>query len=170
MSASILIVDDEVTFLDSVRRKLRMAGHERVTLEDDPHAALGRFEQQAFDVAFLDINMPGMSGLELLERVLERSPATTCIMVTALDTVDAVMRATRLGAFDYLVKPLQPAQLVDALERALAHRQMVDLLEVRRRAMVEGALDQPAAFAAIVTCDEAMLRLLHEAELHARSV
>ncbi|MCC6995876.1 MAG: sigma-54-dependent Fis family transcriptional regulator [Deltaproteobacteria bacterium] len=166
---AILIVDDEVTFLDSARRKLRMAGYDAVTTEADPLAALARLDGHSFDVAFLDITMPGMSGLELLERLLERSPATRCVMVTALDNIDSVMRATRLGAFDYLVKPLRPEQLVDALERALSHKRMVDLLELRQRELAGSRLEDPAAFAAILTADERLLRQLHEAELHARS-
>jgi len=170
MNPSILIVDDEVTFLDSARRKLRMSGFSEVTTEPDPLVALGHFKAgRAFDVAFLDITMPGMNGIELLERILERAPSTTCVMVTAVDNVDSVMRATRIGAFDYLVKPLLPEQLVDALERALAHRRMVDLLEVRRQELADKRLDDPDAFAALLTCDDRMLRLLHEAELHARS-
>ncbi|MCC6622311.1 MAG: sigma-54-dependent Fis family transcriptional regulator [Deltaproteobacteria bacterium] len=169
MTPSILIVDDEVTFLDSARRKLRMSGYTSVTTEPDPLKVLGQLPATPFDVAFLDITMPGMSGLELLERLLERSPSTTCVMVTAVDNVDSVMRATRLGAFDYLVKPLLPEQLVDALERALAHRRMVDLLEVRRQELAEKRLSDPEAFAEILTCDDRMVRVLHEAELHARS-
>jgi sugar transferase (PEP-CTERM system associated) len=110
-----------------------MAGYGEVTTEADPVQALAHLEGRAYDVAFLDITMPGMSGLELLERLLERSPATRCVMVTAVDNIDSVMRATRLGAFDYLVKPLRPEQLVDALERALAQKRMADLLELRQR-------------------------------------
>jgi two-component system response regulator AtoC len=169
MNTTVLIVDDEITFLESARRKLRMAGYAEVTTEADPVEALARVEGRAFDVAFLDITMPGMGGLELLERLLERSPATRCVMVTAVDNIDAVMRATRLGAFDYLVKPLRPDQLVDALERALSHKRMVDLLELRQKELVERTLEEPEAFADIISADERMLRLLHEAELHARS-
>ena len=169
MNPSVLIVDDEVTFLDSARRKLRMAGYTEVTTEADPKQALVRLEGHAFDVAFLDITMPGMSGLELLERLLERSPATRCVMVTAVDNIDSVMRATRLGAFDYLVKPLQPEQLVDALERALSYKRMVDLLDLRQKEITERRLEEPEAFAEILSADDGVLRLLHEAELHARS-
>jgi len=169
MNPSVLIVDDEVTFLDSARRKLRMAGYATVTTEANPADALARFDGGSFDVAFLDITMPGMSGLELLERILERSPATRCVMVTAVDNIDSVMRATRLGAFDYLVKPLRPEQLVDALERALSHKRMVDLLDLRHKELAERRLEDPEAFAEILTADDRMLGLLHEAELHARS-
>jgi len=169
MNPTVLIVDDEVTFLDSARRKLRMAGYTEVTVEADPQEALARFEGAGFDVAFLDITMPGMNGLELLERILERSPQTRCVMVTAVDNIDAVMRATRLGAFDYLVKPLQPDQLVDALERALSHKRMLDLLDLRQKELAEQRLEEPEAFAEILSADDRVLRLLHEAELHARS-
>ena len=169
MNPSILIVDDEVTFLESARRKLRMSGYTSVVTEADPLRVPALFDRQSFDVAFLDITMPGMGGLELLERILERAPATTCVMVTAVDGIDSVMRATRIGAFDYLVKPLLPDQLVDAIERAMAHRRMLALLDVRWQELAERALDRPDAFDEILTCDERMLRLLHEAELHARS-
>jgi DNA-binding NtrC family response regulator len=169
MTPQVLIVDDEVTFLDSARRKLRMAGFTEVTTCADPLDALARLDGQSFDVAFLDITMPGMSGLDLLERLLERAPATRCVMVTAVDNIDSVMRATRLGAFDYLVKPLQPEQLVDALERALSQKRMVDLLELRQRELAERRLEDPEAFAGLLSADERVLRLLHEAELHARS-
>ncbi len=169
MNASVLIVDDEVTFLDSARRKLRMAGYAEVTTEPDPVEALALVEGRTFDVAFLDITMPGMSGLDLLERLLERSPATRCVMVTAIDNIDAVMRATRLGAFDYLVKPLRPDQLVDALERALSHKRMVDLLELRQKELARRTLEEPEVFGDILSADERVLGLLHEAELHARS-
>jgi two-component system response regulator AtoC len=169
MNPSVLIVDDEVTFLDSARRKLRMAGYDDVTTEADPAAALARLEGRAFDVAFLDVTMPGMSGLELLGRILERSPATRCVMVTAVDGIDSVMRATRIGAFDYLVKPLRPEQLVDALERALSYKRMVDLLDLRQKELAEERLEEPEAFAEILSADDRVLRLLHEAELHARS-
>ncbi len=169
MNPTVLIVDDEVTFLDSARRKLRMAGYGEVTTEADPAAALARLDGQTFDVAFLDITMPGMSGLELLGHILERSPATRCVMVTAVDNIESVMRATRLGAFDYLVKPLQPEQLVDALERALSHKRMGDLLDLRHQELAEQRLENPEAFADILSADDRVLGLLHEAELHARS-
>jgi two-component system response regulator AtoC len=90
-------------------------------------------------------------------------------MVTAVDNIDSVMHATRIGAFDYLVKPLRPEQLVDALERALSYKRMVDLLDLRQKELAEEKLEEPEAFAGILTCDDRMLRLLHEAELHARS-
>ena len=95
MNPTVLIVDDEVTFLESAKRKLRMAGYTAVTTVADPREALALFDAGTFEVAFLDITMPGMTGLELLEHILERSPATRCVMVTALDNIESVMKVYR---------------------------------------------------------------------------
>lgn len=169
MKARILVVDDEPAFLASVQRALRMHGLSDVSVASDGASALAHAAREGVDVAFLDITMPTMNGLELLEQLLEISPATACIMVTARDDIALVMRATRLGAVDYLVKPLVPDQIVSALSRALERRQIVDLLALRRDDLVERKLEAPEAFAAFVTCEARVLHLLHEAELHARS-
>lgn len=169
MIPSVLIVDDEQAFLHSVVRKLRLDGYEDLTATAEPAEALRLAQERSFDVALLDITMPGMNGLELLEQVKERSPQTECIMVTALEEIPSVIRAVKLGAFDYLVKPLRPDQLLLSLERALERKRMLQVLLLRGEEAVEATLDNPAAFADIVTCNESMLRLLREAELHSGS-
>jgi two-component system response regulator AtoC len=169
MTPTILLVDDEPAFLESAGRALRMHGYDRVLLAGDGPSALRLLGQSRVAVAFLDITMPGMDGIALLERILEQAPSIACIMVSARDEIPLVMRATRLGAVDYLVKPIVPDQLVNALERALERSRMIDLLTLRRDARIDEALDEAGAFSAIVTCDPRMIGLLREAELHARS-
>jgi two-component system response regulator AtoC len=169
MTTSILIVDDEQAFLESVTRMLRLEGYEDLTPLTDPRQALPLLEERNFDVAFLDITMPGMDGLELLQIIKERSPQTECVMITANESIPLVIKAVRRGAYDYLLKPLLPEQLIQSLERALERRRLLEAARLRAQGARRRALRQPEAFAEIVTGDREMLRLLHEAELHAAS-
>lgn len=166
---SILIVDDEQISLDSVARALRMQGYADITAVAESTAVPPLLETNTFDVAFLDITMPELDGLDLLKIIKEKTPATECVMVTANDSIPMVIKAVRLGAYDYLVKPIMPEQIIHSLERALERRMLVESLLLRSRETVAERLQNPEAFAEIVTEDDQMLRLLHEAELHARS-
>jgi two-component system response regulator AtoC len=169
MKTSILVVDDEPAFLDSVVRMLRLEGYEDVTPIADPTEVEGLLGQRAFDAAFLDITMPEMDGLDLLKVIKERSPETECVMVTANESVPLVIKAIKTGAYDYMVKPTTPDQLAHALDRALEHKRLIESLLLRSSLAVKRTLDNPDAFREIVTGNQQMLRLLHEAELHATS-
>ncbi len=169
MKTSILIVDDEPAFLDSVVRMLRLEGYEDVTAVTNPTEVEGLLGRCGFDAAFLDITMPEMDGLDLLKVIKEHSPETECVMVTANESVPLVIKAVKTGAYDYLVKPITPDQLAHALDRALEHKRLIESLLLRSSRAVKRSLDNPEAFREIVTGNKQMLRLLHEAELHAAS-
>ena len=169
METALLVVDDEQDFLDSMTRMLRLEGYEQTTAVADPTRVVDLLAEQSFAVAFLDITMPEMDGLELLAAIKERSPATECVMVTADDRISAVVKAVKLGAYDYLVKPITPDLLAQSLDRALEHKRLVESLRLRSSRLVAEELDNPEAFDEIVTTNEAMLRMLREAELHAAS-
>jgi DNA-binding NtrC family response regulator len=169
VETALLVVDDEQDFLDSMTRMLRLEGYEQTTAVADPTRIVDLLAEQTFAVAFLDITMPEMDGLELLAAIKERSPATECVMVTADDRISAVVKAVKLGAYDYLVKPITPDLLAQSLDRALEHKRLVESLRLRSSRLVAEELDNPEAFDEIVTTNEAMLRMLREAELHAAS-
>ncbi len=169
MKTSILVVDDETAFLDSVQRMLRIEGYEDITTRSDPTEVAALLGDRTFDVAFLDITMPEMNGLDLLKVIKEHSPETECVMITANESIPMVIEAVKRGAYDYLIKPIMPEQLAHALNRALERRRMIEALLLKSKRGVEKALDNPDAFREIHTADKAMLRLLHEAELHAGS-
>jgi len=169
MKTSILFVDDERAFLDSVARMLRLEGYEDICTENDPTKVPALLETHEFDIAFLDITMPVMDGVDLLKIIKENSPQTECIMVTANDTLRLVIQTIKLGAYDYLLKPVRPEQLNHSLERALEHKRLLESLLLRSESALEKALNKPEAFSEIITADRKMLRLLHESELHAQS-
>lgn len=169
MKTSILVVDDETVFLDSVVRMLRLEGYTDITPISNPTEVERLLADRTFDAALLDITMPEMDGLDVLRVIKEHSPETECVMLTANESVPLVIKAVKIGAYDYLVKPITPEQLLHALNRALERKRLIESLLLRSTRAVNRALDTPEAFGEIVTGDKQMLRLLHEAELHAAS-
>lgn len=169
MDNSILVIDDEQSFLDSVRRGLITSGFENVQLESDPGEAVALFKKgEAFDIALIDIAMPGTSGVELLESIKAISPATECIMVTAVDDARIAVECLKKGAYDYLVKPISKDNLASAINRALERKRLLDVLDLGKKKILP-RLIRPEAFKSMITRSVRMLRIFKEAELHAGS-
>ena len=124
MSARILIVDDEEIVIRSCRRILdgdRFA----VDWADNGRDALRKLDERPADVLILDIMMPKMDGLEVLQHVKELHPEVEVIMVTGLSQVQTAVQAMKLGAFDYLPKPFDPDELLQVVGRALERRALL---------------------------------------------
>ena len=169
MYNSILVIDDEQDFLDSVRRVLNRSGFKKVRLVSDPHEAAAFFEAGAsFDVALIDVSMPGLSGLELLELIKNTEPRTECIMVTAMNEARVAVECLKKGAYDYLVKPISRDDLVLVVKRALERQRLLEILECGKKKIPPKLLKRDA-FSSIVTGSAKILRILKEAELHAGS-
>jgi two-component system, NtrC family, response regulator len=121
----ILIVDDD----DSQRRLiefwLQEEGYRTVTATDGT-SGLRVFEQYSPPLVITDVRMPGMSGLDLLGRIKADNPDTAFILITAFGTVDDAVEAMKLGAADYVLKPLKPDELKVNVQRALERRQLVE--------------------------------------------
>jgi DNA-binding NtrC family response regulator len=169
MNDSILIIDDEVDFLDSVRRGLLSAGLKNLRLESDPRVVATAVQSgEHFDMALIDITMPWINGIQLLEMIKTNSPDTECIMVTAVNEARVAVECLQKGAYDYLTKPISRDELVSTLKRAMERRRLLEIIAVGKT----GSLPQikhKDAFAPIITQSEKMLRLLKEAELNAES-
>lgn len=169
MKSKIIIIDDELDFLDTIRRGLITAGYRNLVLEADAMAVSQQLESgERYDAALIDITMPGISGVELLERFKQFSPQTECIMVTAIDEARVAVECMRKGAYDFLVKPLSKEDLMASLSRALEHKRLVEILDICKKPE-SPKLTQPEAFADIITHDPTMLKILKEAELYATS-
>ena len=147
----ILIVDDERTTRLSLSEIFSLRGALTATAADGQEA-LDLIAHQTFDLIVLDIKMPGVSGLQVLETVQQTSPATIVILLTAHATVDSAIRALRQGAFDYLLKPAQPRTIIEVVERGLAKRQeylrrqsLVGLMEQTVEAFRQGTAPTPTA-------------------------
>ncbi len=107
----VLIVDDEPTLLRALEALFRKKGYDVVGL-DSPIVATQRLAAEDFDVALLDIKMPQLSGLELLNAVKHRRPEIEVIMMTGHATVETALQAVRSGAYDYLTKPFDDVEVV----------------------------------------------------------
>ncbi len=136
-SGTILIVDDERTLARAVRAFLQEAGYE-AEVAGDAEQALGLLESLRPDVVFSDVRLPGMSGIELLRRIREFDPALPVVIMTAYGTIEGAVEAVKLGAFDYLKKPVDLEELKLLADRAREHSQMrQELSYYRRRAARE---------------------------------
>jgi len=122
--ARVLVVDDSRFHRELARDVL--ASRAEVVCCEGAAQALAALEQGSFDLVLSDLTMPEMSGLDLLARVQRRFPGTEFVIVTANATVDSAVHALRMGATDYLQKPVRAADLILCLERALARRRLVD--------------------------------------------
>ncbi|CAA6811664.1 MAG: Two-component system response regulator, LytR/AlgR family [uncultured Campylobacterales bacterium] len=111
----VLIVDDEELSLQKLRRLLKNEGIEDVTSFDNPIEALKKAKSTKFDIVFLDISMPEMSGLELANNILELEPATFIIFQTAFSEYS--LQGFQSGGIDYLLKPITKENIKKALEK-----------------------------------------------------
>lgn len=116
--AHLLIVDDEANTLASLSRAFRLAGHE-ATVCDNAIKALELGRSHAFDLIMSDVVMPGKDGLWLLEELKSQGIATPVVMMSGQAHIDMAVRATRLGALDFLEKPISTEKLLLTVENAL---------------------------------------------------
>jgi len=117
----ILLVDDEENMLESLSDVLGKRGY-RIATASNGRAALERLAEQEFDVVVADIRMPVMDGMELLRRVKARYPSTDVIMLTAYGTIESAVAAVKMGAYDYLLKPLDPERIIGTLSEISRRR------------------------------------------------
>ncbi len=150
--SSILIVDDEAGVRASLAGVLRDEGY-TVDAVESGEACLEQVTRQSYDVILLDIWLPGIDGLATLERLRERRVEGPVIMISGHGTVETAMRATRLGAFDFIEKPLSIDKTVLAVRNAIRQRR----LEVENRAL-RARVDRPL----VIVGDSPVMAALRE--------
>lgn len=166
---SILVVDDDPGLLTSVRATLLSAGQPEPALLSDPLQALPLVRRYRFPLVMLDLMMPGKDGLTVLQELKSEYPDTECIIVTAVDDIDAAVTAIRYGAYDYLVKPLEAEKLLISVDRALERYHLRRERFIRTEPVRFEDLRHPEAFDGMVAEDPAMARVFNQAETSASS-
>jgi len=121
----ILIVDDELSVRGSLEEWFREDGFAVETAEDG-QAALRAMERGPYDIVLLDLKMPGMDGIAVQKRIREIDPAATIIILTAYASVETAVEALKLGAFDYVTKPVDPDDLSNLVRNALHTRALAE--------------------------------------------
>lgn len=124
MKGRVLIVDDEASIRDIVSFHLEKAGY---TCDSAAHGdeALWKVFTMDFDTVLLDIDMPGMSGLQVLKRMLVDNPEIAVIMLTGLGDTNIAVDAMRQGAYDYVLKPFNLEDLIIRVGRALDRKKLI---------------------------------------------
>ncbi|MGD0841678.1 MAG: sigma-54 dependent transcriptional regulator, partial [Candidatus Acidiferrales bacterium] len=119
--ANLLIVDDELSVRDSLGKWFREEGYE-ASVAESAHAALSQMAAHHFDLALIDIKMPGTDGIDLLHRIREVDPEMLVIIMTGYASVETAVAALKDGAYDYVSKPFDPDDIAHTVHNALAHR------------------------------------------------
>ncbi|MFC1814000.1 sigma-54-dependent transcriptional regulator, partial [Thermodesulfobacteriota bacterium] len=125
---NIMIVDDELIVRESLFHWFKKYGH-AVETASSGFEALDKLEKDPFQLLFVDIKMPGMDGLELLEKVTDEYPETMVVIITAYGSIESAVKAMRIGASDYLLKPFKPDQLSLVMERILHQKKLANEYE-----------------------------------------
>lgn len=159
----ILVVDDEEGLRRVTQLKLGQMGYEAATAGSGAEA-LKLLALQPQDLVLTDLKMPGMSGIELLAKVRESYPETIVIVVTAFGTIESAVEAMRLGAYDYVIKPLHADALRLVLGRALEHHRLRKEVVTLR-----SVIDRKFGFEAILGKSENLLLTLDLASRAAQS-
>ncbi len=129
LGAKILVLDDEPSIVEVVNDVLMQQGHE-VTCTTSPQEALSLLEREAFSMLVTDVRMPSISGIEVVERARRLDARLAIIIITAVRDVNQAVQAIRLGADDYVLKPFNLQDLVEAVQVALEKRsELIDALQ-----------------------------------------
>ncbi|MFH2219730.1 MAG: sigma-54 dependent transcriptional regulator [Pseudomonadota bacterium] len=147
--ATILVVDDEL----GVRKSFNMVLKDdyNVLLAATGKEALEKYKKNAIDLVLLDILLPDINGVELLEELIETDPNTEVIMVTAVNEVNTAVKAIKLGAYEYIIKPFEVDDVLTVIDRALEKRRLV-----REVTYLRSALERYHPFEEMVGKDKKM--------------
>ena len=119
--AKILVVDDDEAVRRSYLLSLR-SDFRNVEAAGDGEGALRAMERDRFDVVLLDLRMPGTDGITVLKTMKQRWPESEVVVITGYPTIETAKEAVRLGAYDYLAKPVGPADVINATDGAMTHK------------------------------------------------
>lgn len=168
-AAAVLLVDDEPHILTAGKLSLECAGIDKIMTEVDSRKVMDLLAMEEIAVVVLDLHMPQLSGLELLPQIVRSYPEVPVILSTADDDVQAVVECMKSGAFDYLVKPVDTSRLVATVRKALELRALSSEIISLKKRLLTDELEEPAAFAAMVTGNKAMRAAFHYIEVVAKT-
>ena len=166
LNNSILIVDDEVSYLDLMRGLLEQEGFQNVITEENPLKVISILEQKDIELILLDVYMPQKSGLDLLEEIYAQFPKIPVIIITAVDEVEVALKAIKLGAYEFITKPPDTDRLFLTIKRALGKR----LLETERDSLRKALSDEKPeqkVFSDIITDSPTMFKVFELVEIFA---
>jgi DNA-binding NtrC family response regulator len=160
----VLLVDDEQDALDTFSLILRAEGLEGVETLSDSREVMPSLEVRDTALVVLDLNMPHMSGLELLTKISEDHPGIPVIILTAANDIDTAVKCMQNGAVDYLVKPVEKARFVSAVRKSMKIRQLRNEAAQLAEALLNDSLKHPGVFSSIITRNRKMIDIFRYVE------
>lgn len=152
----ILLVDDEEEFLFSAQFTLNSRGYDNVEVCKDSRGAQKLIEKEKYSVIILDMMMPHVTGMELLELVSKVRPDTPVIMLTAVNEVETAVECMKKGAFDYILKPVDDERFVTSIRHALEIEEFRMENRLLKESILSEKVNNPGAFEHIITNDPKM--------------
>ncbi|MBN1335438.1 MAG: sigma-54-dependent Fis family transcriptional regulator [Deltaproteobacteria bacterium] len=165
----ILIVDDDVAVTNYFLVFFMQTDRFETEVVNDSTLVPELLQLNRFDVILLDMDMPGLSGMDILQLLKERDDDTPVVVLTGVGDVDLAVRAMKLGAFDYLTKPADEDRLLGTLDAAIEHHAVRSGIAAMPTELDRKDLAEGEAFEHLPTSDPAMVRVLHQAERMAAS-
>jgi len=165
-SSPILVVDDESSYLELVKVLLIDEGYKNVLTENNPLKVMPLLERTDVDLILLDVYMPEMNGLDLLEKIYAEYPSIPVIIVTAVNEVEIALKAVKLGAYEFITKPPDTDRLFLTIQRALSKR----LLETERDSLRKAFIAEKSeriVFSDLITDSGLMYKVFELVEIFA---
>jgi DNA-binding NtrC family response regulator len=147
----VLLVDDEEHFLLSAELTLSSNGINNIEKCNDSRLAMDILSKRYYSLVALDINMPYLSGIDLLKQIVALYPEIPVVMITAVNDVDRAVLCIKEGAFDYVLKPVNETKLVSTVRRGLELGEIRNENEMLKRSLLRETVERPEAFSKIVT-------------------
>ena len=165
----ILLVDDEPEILELTGMTLQGEGFCNIVTTTDSTRVPALLERNQVSVVVLDLMMPNVSGTELLQAILCDHPKVPVIVMTAMDDVETAVECLKIGAFDYLVKPVDPDRLVTAVRKAVRLNTLEQEVSSLKECLLSDRLINPRAFSKILTCNKKMRAVFQYTEVISRT-
>lgn len=165
----VLLIDDEEQSLISEEFTLKSNGITNILACQDSREVIPRLKEQPVSAVVLDMYMPHVTGWELLPQIVEEHPEVPVIVLTAANEVEMAVESMKMGAFDYLLKPVDDERLVSAVKRAIEMSAVRSENRLLKKYLLSDELEHPEAFAHIVTRNAAMRGIFQYCEAIARS-
>lgn len=164
MDLSILIIDDEPQALKTFELLLYSNGIKNTISCSDSRKVMDLLSQHAISLVLLDLQMPYISGEELLPQITRKHPDIPVIIITASEEIDTAVHCMKIGAFDYLVKPVEQSQFITSIRHALERRELIMENRALKECVLNKSLKNPKAFSNIITNDTEMFSIFQYVE------
>ncbi|MCK5055652.1 MAG: sigma-54-dependent Fis family transcriptional regulator [Candidatus Aminicenantes bacterium] len=165
----VLIVDDEENALESFEITLNSARIDNIILCSDSREVMPLLKKQKVELILLDLTMPHIPGEELLPRIIQYHPDIPVIIITGNIEVETAVKCMQLGAFDYMVKPVEEKRLISGVKRGIERNRLQRENVILRQQLLDGHLAHPEAFENIITGSPAVISIFRYVEVIAKS-